>query len=70
MSGFLQIECGDSLWKFSSKCQCRGSRLIDGLTLLEGVNEILFALSLFLTDLGEIRHRRSPRNVVEQLWVW
>ena len=69
MSDFLQIECGDSLRKFSNKCQCRGSRLIDGLTLLEGVNEILFALALFLTDLGEIRHRRSARNVVEQLWV-
>ena len=48
VSGVLQIEYGGSLRKLSNKRHFRDSLLSDGHTLLEGVNELLFALSLFL----------------------
>lgn len=48
MSGVPQIEYSGSLRKLSNKRQFRDSLLSDGHTLLQGVNEILFALSLFL----------------------
>jgi len=47
VSGVLQIEYGGSLRKLSNKRQFCDSLFSDGHTLLVGVNELLFALSVF-----------------------
>jgi hypothetical protein len=52
--------------KLSSKREFCENRLRDSHSLARGINKFLQVLPAFVTDVGKIRYKVSPRNVNEE----